>query len=330
MTKYVDTASQPLVNNAKNAFLDVTNDLFKNQIDPTLLKIQSYIDSDIDKINEDIKILLDTFEQKMNGIIDVAAGKAKELVDSTVDKIKKEIIGSISVALNDLIENINDKINDIIDRIVDILHDVDCTIERKLDDLKGILRGVNILSVPIYKEEDLEDDCRKVYKYNDLEFDFMTPKQQYNLITCRLMKNMSEKIIFDIWLSFGHMQYVSQIFACLYNKSPILVKFFTLEYMKYTTCATRLESIMNINTAKSSTLMFQKDSNCMFSVQEYDVCTDCSRKTKPFVFTLLDKYAIPIYILVILIGLIIVTNFINIIIKCKKNHRDYQALVNLT
>jgi len=171
----------------------------------------------------------------------------KEDMETDGLEIKNEIIDQTFDDLNALLSQFNDDLDNIMNQIVTEIHSVECEVDKTLENFKNLLYSLSLGPLgSIGPKINASDPCRIQFGLGSTNLEQLTPEQLYNLTSCQALNGLTIYTpIKSIWLTYGYMQYICQMMSCMYNESPVLVKFFTQEYLLYTNYASVWEQYLN-------------------------------------------------------------------------------------
>jgi len=245
LTSEIQSVGLKLIGAAKQAF-DTEMNLFMKNVTALFDKIQTFISADINQINNDINATIAHIENVAIAIINVAGKTAIQFANFTITEIEQKIIGSIFTDVNTLLTTFNNDIENIMNTIITQIHSIECEVDKTLNNFKNLVYSLHIANYPVGPKINASDPCRVQYGLGDTDLEQLTPEQIYNLTTCQALSGLTINTpIKTIWLTYGYMQYVCQMLSCNYNESPVLVKFFTHEYLSYTALANVWEQYIN-------------------------------------------------------------------------------------
>jgi len=209
----IDDAAEPLVDNAKDAFVDAMDEVVTNDLVPLVQMIQALLDRDIQEVDEDVKALVANLKDFIQKEVQQMASLAEMRINKTVEEIKTEIITTFFKDLTQYTGYVLNGVNTILNKIQQMEQKFICTEISVVNEIMQALKeafGIDWWIV------DPWDSCREfvdtIFPDYDLRYKFFseyTPLQLYYYTKCTYINPLTQNSpIIEIraaYLSWGDL-----------------------------------------------------------------------------------------------------------------------------
>lgn len=230
MTQEIDKLAHEMPSAVETVFRNCMDYIMDNVILPLIDDIQALFVSDYKMIYDELDKTLDLMTNNTIKVFKKGAQIALKFENQTADIIQKKIIDGCKEDIL-IIEKVTmSDLDHLLNEIIDLVHSIECEVDKAVLHLDLMLKSLNYIGEKVNRNS----PCRLQLKLGGKKLDDLDPIQLYNLLKCGVKeKAMTNYKLQDIVLDCGILQQISSSLACIYDKSPILVKYFTKEYMQW-------------------------------------------------------------------------------------------------
>jgi hypothetical protein len=225
----VANISSSLVGPAKEAFDSSMETLFKEQINPTLIKVNSMATARIRQTKESAIEVLGKSLQGVHSAIEDAGKTARYTVKKSVAEIKQEIIQESYLKMNMLRADLRKDMDHLMDRIESVVEKVDCSVEGFASSIRNDLvfrLGANAFPNPL-------DQCRQQLKVGLKPGILLSDSELYLLTECHTFSSFSPETEVKMMLwKIAELQVMVTKLRCVARKSGLANEMYTEKYFE--------------------------------------------------------------------------------------------------